>query len=246
MTEYGAVCTDFYINQKLSVKLDLPPSREAVSDMFERVRKEHPSLDRLRRMDEELSLESKEDNGKYRWIALRRTTLRSGVVNPEELNDAYALHQLVLELCPYYLSVRPIDIDFVELMFGFDLHAPTNRNEIVMEALFGGTPFSKLVSNQEEETIDLQPFLGFDLGQIPSMQAFVEIKTRTTDSEISSRRWSEDPISVYMTVRRLGPLRPDENLGDVFGALAGYSEKLSEDRVLPYVVHPIYKVINGI
>ena len=246
MNELVAVCSDFYVNQKLSVKLDLPPSRESVSDMFERIRKKHPLLDQFKRTEEELSLESKENNGQYQWLALKKTTLRSGIVNPECLLDAYELHELLLDIAPYYLSIRPIDIDYLEVMYGFDLHAPINRNEVVMDALFGGTLFSKLISSQEEDLIDLQPFIGIDLGVDPRLQAFVEVKTRMSNIDISSHRWSEDPISIYLTVRRVGPVGTEEKLQDVFKTIAFYLEKLSEERVLPFVVHPIYKTIHSI
>ena len=54
----GALCTDFYVNQKLGLKMDLPTARETVLDMFDRVRKSVPSMDRFRRYEGELSLES--------------------------------------------------------------------------------------------------------------------------------------------------------------------------------------------
>ena len=60
MTSLGALCTDFYVNQKLALKLDLPSARETVLDMFDRIRKELPNMDRFRRYDGELALESAE------------------------------------------------------------------------------------------------------------------------------------------------------------------------------------------
>ena len=37
-SSYRALCSDFYINQKISVKLDLPRGRETILDLFERIR----------------------------------------------------------------------------------------------------------------------------------------------------------------------------------------------------------------
>ena len=42
--QIGALCTDFYINQKMSLKLDLPTARETVRDMFDRVRRDQPRM----------------------------------------------------------------------------------------------------------------------------------------------------------------------------------------------------------
>ena len=46
---------DFYVNQKLSLKMDLPSGRESVLDMFDRIRKEHPGMERFRRYDDQKS-----------------------------------------------------------------------------------------------------------------------------------------------------------------------------------------------
>ena len=46
-----------------------------------------------------------------------------------------ALPRAVLEIAPYYLSISPLDVDFIEVVFGFDLEAQTNRDQVVFEAL---------------------------------------------------------------------------------------------------------------
>ena len=50
-TSYGALCTDFYINQKLALKMDLPSDRETILHFFDLVRREMPSMHRFRRYD---------------------------------------------------------------------------------------------------------------------------------------------------------------------------------------------------
>src|SRR6185503_9086657 len=154
--------TVFYVNQKLSLKMDLPSSREAVLDLFDRVRRDFPQMDRFRRYAGELALESPEQTSQYAWMAMRRTTMRSGWVNPESLEQAYKLHRLLLEIAPYYLSISPIDVEFMELVFGFDLRAERNRNDVVFEALLGDSPLASLIDHEQRESvIESQPFLGF-------------------------------------------------------------------------------------
>ena len=36
---YGALASDFYVNQRLNLKMDLPTERETVLNMFDRARK---------------------------------------------------------------------------------------------------------------------------------------------------------------------------------------------------------------
>lgn len=242
-TSFAALCTDFYINQKLALKMDLPTNRETVLHMFDRVRKEIPQMDRFRRFEGELALESPDDESRYSWFALTQTALRSGWVNPANVEQAYRLHKLIIEIAPYFLSISPIDVEYLELVFGFDLDAEANRNEIVFEALFGQSALVGLLDPERERVLDIQPFLGFTLTRQADLQAFVEVKTRTRPSEIASDSYDEQPISVYLTVRRYGPLRTIDDLAVAFGTLAGSAERLAEERVLPHVVVPIREAI---
>ncbi len=75
--------------------------------------------------------------------ALRQTTIRTGHVNPGNMTDAYQLHRLILELAPYHLTISPLDIDFVELLFGFDLECKSNHDTIVFDALFSHSPLGR-------------------------------------------------------------------------------------------------------
>jgi hypothetical protein len=244
-TSYGAICTDFYINQKLSLKMDLPSGREAVLDMFDRIRREQPNMDRFRRYDGELALESAEQSSQYSWVALRRTTIRSGWVNPESPDQAYKLHRLILDTAPYFLSISPLDVEFMELVFGFDLQAERNRNEIVYEALLADSPLASLVDVQNEAVLESQPFIGFSLNGDCNLQAFVEVKTRTTTKEIASGRFDDEPISIYLTARQYGSLKKIEDFGTAFATLAGHIERLAEDRVIPRVIMPIRDAIHS-
>jgi hypothetical protein len=242
-TNFGALCTDFYVNQKLSLKMDLPTGRETVLDLFDRVRREFPAMDRFRRYEGELALESPEQEAHYAWLALRRTSVRSGSVNPETLDQAYRLHRLVLEVSPYFLSISPLDIEFIELVFGFDLRAERNRNEVVFEALLADSPLAALVNPHDEAIIEAQPFIGFAINTRCDVQAYVEIKTRTRTAEIAAGRFDDEPISVYLTVRQYGSLKTIDDVKSCFGALAGHGERLAEERVLPHVILPLREAI---
>lgn len=242
-TSHGALCTDFYVNQKLALKLDLPDSRETVLHMFDRIRRELPAMKRFKRYNGELALESAGVDSDYCWMAMRQTSIRSGWVNPSSLEEAYKLHRVIIDTAPYFLSISPIDVEYLELVFGFDIQAGMNRNEVVLEALLANSPLAALIDPERECVLDAQPFLGFSLSRRCDLQAFVEIKTRTGAAEIATGRYEDEPISVYLTARRHGPLTTMEEFAETFGMLAGHVERLAEDRVIPHVVMPIREAI---
>lgn len=168
MTEsYRALCSDFYVNQKLSVKLDLPRGRETMLDLFERVRRSYPSMSAFRRYKDELALESPQTDLPHRWMAIRPSNIRSGVVNPGAADDAFGLHRHVLELAPFFLSISPLDVEYLEVLFGFDFAARGNQDMIVARALLSGTPLERLFDGDTLVPLEFEPVLGFVLPDDP-------------------------------------------------------------------------------
>jgi hypothetical protein len=242
---YSSLCTDFYINQKIGLKMDLPAARETVLHLFDRVRREFPRMDQFRRYEGELSLESADDDRAYAWASLRQTSVRSGWVNPDSPEQAYRLHRLILDTAPYFLSISPLDIEHLELVFGFDFEAGRNRDETVFDALLADSPLAALIDRDVESIIDAQPFIGIALDADGATQAFVEVKTRARPDELPTSRLDGEPISVYLTVRRVGGLRTLEECGTVFATLAEHAERLADQRVVPHVVAPIHRRLIG-
>ena len=241
---FSSLCSDFYVNQKVAFCVDLPKVNEAASDLFDRIRKEIPDFNRIQPFENELTMETSEVDSRYQWVGLRPRSIGSGSVNPVQIEDAYHLHRLLLELMPYYLSVTTLNIEFIELVFGFDLPARENGNEVVMRSLMGNTPFASLVETEGEPLLDVQPRLGFALNESCDLQAYIEVKTRTSAAEAASQFYKDEPISVFLTVRRNGPLNSEEDYINTFGTLAGHIEHIAEHRVIPDVVVPLHQAIG--
>lgn len=242
---YRALCTDFYVNQKVSVKMDLPRTRETVLEMFERVRRQFPSMTGFRRYRDELALESPQTDMPHRWLAVRASTIRSGVVNPSQLSDAYSLHRAVLETAPAYLSVTPLDIDHVELLYGFDLAAGGNHDAIVLEALIPGSPLAALLDIPGAVPIDYQPVIGLAMGQDGEIEVQFEVKTRPPAHPQKESSEGHDPISIYLTLRKFGHLGDVKDLERVHRQLVAAGEELLESRLVPGILVPIREAIGS-
>jgi len=243
---YRALCNDFYINQRLSLKMDLPMRRETVLAMFDRVRRERPWMERFRRQPHELSLESRPNGlggSQQQWVALRKSSVRSGSVNPESADEAFGLHRLVAEICPYFLDISALDIDHVELLFGFDLIAAGNHDAIAFAALMGGTPLAALVEMPESLVLECAPVLAIALDASCSLQAHVEIKTRSSTRQVRTGEYREEPMSVYLTVRKYGPISDLKDLAVVQTMLIEKGEELIATHVVPHVLTPIRDAI---
>jgi hypothetical protein len=243
MSSFSSLCSDFYVNQKLGLKLDLPERRETVLDLFDRVRRTFPRLTTFQRYEGEVALESDSAERDWQWVALRQTSIRSGHVNPATLADAYNFHKSLLEVAPYFLSISPLDVDMLEVVFGFDFETEHDKDAVVFDALLANSPLGGLVDAGFESVIEAQPALAISLGDRGNMQAVFEVRTRPRVPVAGDR--GGDPISVFLTVRRFGPLASLDELKSAFGTIVGHAELLAEQRVIPNLVAPIHEVLQS-
>src|SRR3954470_14750150 len=116
---FSAFAEDFYINMRLGSQMTLPHSRETVLHFFERVQKEFPSMTRFRKHENgELNLEEDRGQQSYRWMSVEQKRLSSGHVNPLDVEEATKLHKFLLELAPHHLGLSPVEIDYLDVLFG--------------------------------------------------------------------------------------------------------------------------------
>lgn len=242
-TSFGALCNDFYINQKLALKLDLPSDRETLLHLFDRVRKSLPGMNRLRRYQAELALESPQSEAEYMWLALRRNSIRSGHVNPTSMDKAYELHDLILELSPYHLTLSPLDVDYLELMLGFDLECAANHDEVVHEALFANSPLAGLLHVKGGRISDVQPVLGMTMGEDEQVHCTFDVRTRPEPKRGKGKRYRNAPISILVSLRRYGPVDELDQLRPMMRSLAQTAELLAAEKLIPHLLNPIAKQI---
>ena len=242
---YSAFISDFYVNMRLQVKMDLPTNRDTVLSLFERVRRDRPEMHRFRRYDNELALEGGGDDGdpSQRWIGVRKTSIRTGEVNPASLSDGMKLHRLVVDVAPNYLSISPLDVDYVELVYGFDLPASGNHDAIVADALMGTGPLASLLNIRNAIPTSFQPVFGLALSENAELQAQFEVKTRPSKSP-KGEDSQPTPISVICSLRKYGVMSDIKDLPNALRTLAATGEDMVENRVVPHLIKPIHQVIT--
>ena len=241
-----ALVSDYYVNLKLGLKLDLPQAREGVLDMFDRVRKHDPKMTSFRRYRDEVALETPATESPYRWLAVRTRSVRSGVVNPQQPAVAADLHRHVLEIVPYFLSISALDVEFVETLIGLDIAARGDHDRIVAEALHAGSPMGALIDS--ETVVECQPVLGLKLQAFDDqepIEVHFEVKTRSHGEEDPRAVDGPEPISVYVTARQPGPVPDIASLPGIYERLVATAMDMLDDRALPRLVVPIREAMSS-
>jgi hypothetical protein len=241
---YAAFCEDFYVNMRLGSQLNLPHSRDTLLHLFERVQKSYPSMTRFRKSDNgEFNLEEDRSSHSYRWMSLEAKRLSSGHVNPSSVEESLSLHQLLLEMAPCHLGLSPIEIDYLDVLFGFDLGFGGNHDEIIAESLFPESPLACLNEVAGGRAVDFQPTVTVALSPDCRLQARIDVVTRTNSYQVRTGDYSDDAISVYLIVRRYWGDRPKEPMETLFTELAAKAEQLCGDYIIPRVLRPISSAI---
>ena len=241
---YSAFCEDFYVNMRLGSQLSLPHNRETVLHFFERVQKQYPMMTRFRKNDNgEFNLEEDRSSPSYRWVSLENKRLSSGHVNPETLEDSLKLHTSLLEVAPHYIGISPVEVDYLDVLFGFDLEFTGNHDEIIAESLFHDSPLACLTEEQGAKAVDFQPTVTTALSDDCRLQARIDIVTRTSSYQVRTGDYSDDVISVYLILRRYWGDRPRDPMEKLLAQMAERADSLCEKHVLPRIVRPISSAI---
>lgn len=243
---FGALCDDFYVSSRLFLKLEMKLERETVLHFFDRIRKEYPGLKKLRRRDGDcLVLEEEADElGSRRWIRLDSTSLRFGQFAPSGAEDVLRFGELILTQAPYHLSFSDIDFDHLEVLYGFDLEYRGNHDQLVAETLWGEHAAGALLfSDTARHIIDAQPYIGIALTPECDLQAYVEVRSRTTTYEVRSATFENEPISVFLTVRKYWGVEAPTALVDAARTLFALADELATEKVVPNFVNPLAAAI---
>lgn len=241
---YSSFCEDFYVNMRLGSQLPLPSERDTVLHFFDRVQRAFPRMSRFRRHDNgELNLEEDRNEPNYRWVTLEPRRLSSGHVNPESVAQSLPLHQFVLEQAPHNLGISPVEIDYLDILLGFDLSFSGNHDEVVAESLMPNSPLTSLSEEAGAKAVDIQPSITFALSEDCRLQARVDIVTRTNTYQVRTGDYSDDMISVYFILRRYWGDRPKVELEKMIVELAERADSLCGEYVLPRIVRPISAAI---
>ncbi|MCK6485006.1 MAG: hypothetical protein HUU22_10440 [Phycisphaerae bacterium] len=243
---FSAMCDEFYTSTRLFLKLELALERETILHFFDSIRREFPTMRKLRRRDEgDLVLEDDApDEDTRRWIRIEEGALRFGCYNPAHPGDARLLGERVLESAPYHLTLSDLDYDHIEVVYAFDLEYRGNHDQLVAETLYAEHPLTAFLNDERAlHTIDCQPFLGVSLSDECETQAYVEIKSRTSTFEVRTGRFEPQPLTVYFTVRRYWGFGEQDSLVACYRQLCDIADEWCTDRVVPLVVNPLAQAI---
>jgi hypothetical protein len=241
---YNAFCEDFYVNMRLGSQMALPHNRETLLHLFERVQKTYPGMTRFRKNDNgEFNLEEDRSSHSYRWVSLEPKRLSSGHVNPPSVEQSMGVHTMLLEAAPHHLGISPIEIDYLDVLFGFDLAFGGNHDEIIAESLLAECPLTCLSEEPGARAVDIQPSVTFSLSDDCRLQARIDVVTRTNSYQVRTGDYNDDVISVYLIVRRYWGDRPKDPLEDLFQQMAKRADALCASYIVPRILRPISTAI---
>jgi hypothetical protein len=241
---FGAFCEDFYVNMRLGSQMNLPHNRDTILHFFERVQKQFPGMTRFRKTDSsDFNLEEDRSSESYRWLSVESKRISAGHVNPIDIDEALRMHTMLLEHSPHLMGISPIEIDYVDVLFGFDLGYSGNHDEIIADSLLASSPLTCLTAEEGAKPIDFQPTVTVSLSDDCRLQARIDVVTRTNSYQVRTGDYADDVISVYLILRRYWGDRPKEPMEKLFTSMASRAEQLCLDHVVPKVVRPISEAI---
>jgi len=242
--DFTSVADDFFVNLDLQTTLALPDSRETILQFCEAVQKQFKDMTSFYQRDSgQYVLEGDRDAGSYQWMELQPNQLSAGYFNPPNLEAAYQLHGWLLDRVVYFLGVGGLDVEALDVLFGFNMDYRGNRDAIVAEALLSGSSLAVLTEEHPLRFVEYQPDLVIALTEDCHTQARLSVETRCDSYQVRTGNYSDDPISVYFTVRRYPSAGAVMRVEQSFPKQCELAEDMVSRIIVPQVVQPIAAAI---
>ncbi len=235
---------DLFVNMDLHTSLDLPGGRETILQFCETVQKQFPDMsDFYQRDGGDFVLEGDRQSGSYRWMELAKRRLGSGAFNPPDVEDAYAQHRWVLDRSRYFLGISTLDIESLDLVYGFNLDYVGNRDAIVCEALLAGSRLGAMVAESAGVALNFEPSLVVATDEDCSVQCRLAIETRNSSYQVRTGNYDSEPISIYLTVRGYPRPRGKFDMDEAMTSQAEIGEDVVSRVIIPHIIRPIAAAI---
>ena len=240
------IVDDFFVNMNLQTTLALPRSRETVLHFCEAVQKRFTTMTSFYQRDSgEFVLEADHQGGSYAWMEIQTHQLSAGYFNPPAVAAAHELQRWLLERSVYFLGVSGLDVEALDVLFGFNMDYQGNRDAIVCDALLGSAPLAALAAEGLARPVECEPSIVVALDEDCHTQVRLSVETRSSSFQVRTGQYENEPITVYLTARRYP--RPEQvfNLQESFEQQCEVCEDLASRLVVPQVVQPIAAAISS-
>ncbi len=241
---FQSMADDFFVNLNLQTTIGLPEGRDTILGFCQAVQKRFGAMTALyQREGREYVLEGDREAGSYQWLELHASHLTAGWFNPPDAEAARAYHRWLVERCVYFLGVGGLDVECLDVTFGFNLDYLGNRDAIVHDALLSGSDLTASAGDGLGRCIECEPNVVYALDDDCCVQARIAVETRCTSYQVRTGNYTEDPISAYLTMRRCP--RPGEVLAmdETVTELYSLCEDGAVRVIVPQVVRPIVAAI---
>ena len=242
---FGSFCDGLFVDMCINTQLELPSSRETVLAFFERLQKQNPEMNNFARRDTgEYVLEQEDGDRRLRWVSLESDRIVAGCADPDDLQQAYSLHNQVLELIPYMLGVSPLDTDAMDITYTMDFDYQGNHDEVIAEALLNSSSFGTLYELAHAKAVSCCPSMVIALSDDCRLQARVAVESRSNIFDVRNEKYkTDDPISLYFAVRRYPKPAPGFNTLAAYQEQCQIAEHLMFEKIIPNFAQPLNSAI---
>ncbi len=100
-----------------------------------------------------------------------------------------------------------------------------------------------MLGDEASHAIDCQPYFGIALTENCDLQAYVELKSRTTTYEVRTGDFETQPLSIFLTVRKYWGFSGPNDLVEAYHLMGEKANELAAQKVVPALINPLAQAI---
>lgn len=246
MHQYDTHSHDYFVAVDLEPAFELPQTPESLQLFFARIKEKFPALDHVSIEEKSgVVLEDKRDGASYGYVAVYKKLIRSGFVNPPDLETAHALQVHFLERLPDTLGISSQKCEALSLVLGFLYNYDGNQSRLVAETLGLVPAFKAIASRPGAIMLSNDVTITLALDESGKRLCRLDVQPRTTEEEIRGGKITAEQLTVSLTVRHSGSPDTNQSFVSVLHELYETAHQIMDEHVIDQVLLPLLRACEG-
>lgn len=236
---YLSLSEEMFVSLHLQTMTNFSPPRDSVLHFCDLVQKKFPFLEKFTANKGQYCLEQEKNENRSSWLSVESKRLCGSMTNANSLSEIHELFEFALDLAGPTLGLHRLDCEWLDLVYGFEYQYRGNHSELLGRILGVPSSLESLAHSGDGILLDYSPVIQIAVDSDVKTLARAHFESRTTPAQIRQNDYDGEPLSVYLSMRRIESLSANESFVSEYQRLDRLLQNLLDQRLVEQVLQPL-------